>query len=172
MKPAQPVYPSAEEFARFLGDLRGWRHKTLTLDETVSMLVSLANHLVDKIQPATAQAVADAAHRLAPDRPEPLNALGRAYAQSRKMGEAVQAFERALEINPNPAYVANLEQVARSYPGGEPEFWTATRAAVPDASAEQALKLLTDEQRHSVEQYLAAEKARKVLAKLRTARRA
>ncbi len=171
MKAAQSTYPSAEEFARFLGDLRGWKHKNLTLEETVSMLVALANHLVDKIQPASAQAMADAAHRLAPERPEPLNALGRAYAQSRHMHKAVQAFERALEINPNPAYVANLEQLARSYPGGEPEFWTATRAAVPDASPEQALKLLTDEQRYTVEQYLAAEKARKVLAKLRTARR-
>ncbi|HVA38055.1 MAG TPA: tetratricopeptide repeat protein [Candidatus Dormibacteraeota bacterium] len=167
----QATYPSPEDFSRFLGELRGWKHKQLTLEETVSMMVALANHLVDKIQPQTAQAVAEAAHRLAPDRPEPLNALGRAHVQSRNMPAAVQAYEQALELNPNPAYVANLEQVARSWPGGEPEFWTATRAAVPNASPQHALKLLTDEQRHTVDQYLAAEKARKVLAKLRTARR-
>jgi|GEM_PF-4355367 len=168
---AETTYPTSEDFSRFLGELRGWKHKSLTLDDLVTVLVALANHLVDKIQPRSAEAVAEAACRLAPERPEPLNALGRACAQSRSMGRAVEAFERALALSPNPAYVANLEQIARSFPGGEPDFWTATRAAVPGASPEHALKLLTDEQRFTVEQYLAAEKARKILAKLRSARR-
>lgn len=168
---AQATYPTPEDFTRFLGDLRGWKHKHLTLEETVTMLVALANHLVDKIQPASAQALAEAAHRLSPGRPEPLNALGRAHTQARNMTGAVEAFERALEINPNPAYVANLEQIAKTWPGGEPEFWTATRAAVPEANPQQVLRLLTDDQRQTVEHYLAAEKARRVLAKLRNARR-
>ncbi|MDE2570932.1 MAG: tetratricopeptide repeat protein [bacterium] len=169
---AQQTYPSAEEFSRFLADLRNWKHKQLTLGETVTMLVALANHLVDKLQPQAARALAEAAHCLDTERPEPLNALGRAHAQTRNMGAAVDAYEKALALNPNPAYVVNLEQVAKSFPGGEPEFWTATRAAIPGANPEQALKLLTDEQRHTVEQYLAAERARRVLAKLRTARKA
>jgi lipoprotein NlpI len=86
-----------------------------------AQLYQSGTRALDRGEPAVAIADLEQAAALVPEASEVQNHLGLAYAAAGRDDEALQAFERAVEIDcENRAAVQNLEFARRRSEGGAP----------------------------------------------------
>ena len=153
-------FPTASDVAEVLAAVKSAKSKP-SLDELYTILVALANAAVDRHDPPKALAFAIAAEALNSELPQAYNAAGRAHATAKNYTAAVDCYEAALRLNRNPVYINNLEPIAKLYVN-EPDFWVAARSVAPDRPM-QVLEALPPEKQQIVRDYLAAQRARKLI---------
>lgn len=153
-------FPTAADLAEVIATAKSAKNKP-NAAELYAILVALANACVDRLEPSKALAFAVAAEAINSELPQAYNAAGRAHASTKNYPAAVECYEAALRLNRNPAYVNNLEPIAKLYVN-EPDFWIAARSVAPDRP-QQVLEALPLEKQQIVRDYLAAQKARRLI---------
>ena len=153
-------FPTASDVAAVISALKSAKSKP-TGEELYAILVALANAAVDRLEPSKALAFAVGAEALNSELPQAYNAAGRAHASTKNYPGAVECYEAALRLNRNQVYINNLEPIAKLYPS-EPDFWIAARTLAPD-KPQQVLESLPPEKQQIVRDFLAAQRARKLI---------